>query len=101
MYSVIERIEMLNGTGALIHVNWYDDDPDVDRSARTFLSDQVIVPVPNLATLTPELIQEAVTKRANELSAKRAPAQDAVPEHVRNMIKRATPHGRVAPAKGR
>lgn len=97
MYSITSKPYMKEGTGAIIPVRFFHDDPQLDRDLAPFRSTHAIATVPSLDALTPEIINAAVAKRAAEVKDEELNKQAAaseLPAQVRDMIGRSVPHGR-------
>lgn len=102
MYSMLGEPVMRAGSGAEFPLRLFREDPTQNRDLTPFLITQVTVTVPSLDEITPELVNEAVAKRVEEVRVEesaKAQTTEILPTQIRNMINRSVPHGRTESIK--
>ena len=79
MYAIVKELRETNGSGVIVLVEWFEDDPGDDRDMRPFLHDQLLIPAADVASVTPEQLDSALARREAELATERDAASRGTP----------------------
>ena len=79
LYAMVRELRGTNGSGVIVVIEWFDRDPGNDRDLQPILHDQVLIPAPDVASVTTEQLDAALVRREEELIAERAVAAASAP----------------------
>jgi len=69
LYAWVHPEMVATPGGVLVKVDWYEVDPDEDRSAQPWLLDQLMLPVPDVASVNDVMLDTALNARRIEREA--------------------------------
>ena len=70
------KLRETNGSGVILDVEWFAEDPTANDDVRPVLIDSILIPAPNARAVTDEMIEDAIAKRLGEVEVELAPTEE-------------------------
>ena len=86
LWAIPKRLRNTNGSGVVLDIEWFDEDPDENRDANPVLIDQILIPVPSVDRVTDEDIRSALDQRKGEVEVQIEPPSVQPRAAVRAMM---------------
>jgi hypothetical protein len=62
-----KQLRPTNGNGVILDIDWFTEDPGDDRDVMPVLVDSILLPVPSVSAVTPDMVRDAIAKRLPEV----------------------------------
>lgn len=75
MFAIVKGLRPTAGSGVILDCEWYRSDPGDDRDARPDLIDSLLIPAPDILSVTDAMIDEALEIRMPQVEKELAPPE--------------------------